>query len=641
LTRALSGRELLLLLDNCEQVVTACATLVARVLADCPSVTVLATSREVINAVGEAVVRVPPLNEEEATQLFTERAEQLGCTTQLVGKDESIIRLCQRLDGLPLAIELAAASLTYLSVEEIGERLDQRLSVLASGNRSVPARHQTLRALVDWSHDLLTSSEQLLFRRMSVFAGGCSLEEAEGVCGSEVGEIDSCLRGLVEKSLLVAVEEGGRTRYRLLETLRQYATEQLRFAGEERRFRTAHLDWFAGLAQRGEIGLRNAEQGHWLTLLRRELENLRFALTWSSIDRDRKEAGLRLISSLANFWWWIGYPGEALSWLETLSEDVPAGSVLAKARAESAGLRLRQGFPKEAEGLASEAVQLSRKLGLAEELAISLLHLGQAILQQGRADEAIPLLRESLRLARDLRGWPRVYRVLFVLGRGYEVQGAIDLALGCQQEALSLAQRQQDGYTASVIHRHLGSLMIDRGDLSAAKGYLRQSVHAGRSIASSHIAPALAQFAGLAAADGDMSRALRLGGAAVGLRDAVSARLQPADVRQLERRLAGARESLGQDLRDRLWAQGLAMTAEEALSYALEQQAASPTPLTERESQVVRLLSEGLSNREIAHRLVISEGTAKRHVENILAKLGLRSRAQVGDWYASHELDSH
>jgi len=633
LIRALLHRDVLLVLDNCEHVIAACAHLTEHLLKSCPSLTIVATSREQLGIPGEVVFLVPPLPQPEAAALFVERALRARPETALGTHEHAVSQLCRQLDGLPLAIELAAACVRFLSIEDVCTRLDQRFGLLVGASRTAPLRHQTLRATVEWSHDLLSPTEQQLFRRLSVFAGGCTLEAIEAVCEGDGVLWD--LRRLVEKSLVVAEEQDGLTRYRMLETLRQYAAENLREGSEERQLRNRHLEWCGELAECGELALRDADQDRWLRLLRRELDNFRAALTWASLEPTQREAGLRLISALANFWWWIGYATEASDWLQRLSLQAQPGVILAKALTEAAFLHLRQGDPAAAQPFAEEAVRLSRQLDLRSNLATALMWLSQALCEQGNARQAKAVAAEAVGLARKLDGWPRVYRALFVLGRIHQVLGELDKSRACQEEALALAYQRGDNFTASVINRHLASVLIDCGELAAARQYLERSLHAGRSIATSRLAPALAQLAGVAAAEGDMPRALRLGGAAVGLRQAVSARLQPSDVIQMERRLEGARAALGADAAQLVWSEGAAMSVEEAVAYALGNALAAPGLLTGRERQVVALLAQGMSNRDVASRLVITEGTTKRHVENILAKLGLRSRAQVADWFSA------
>ncbi len=321
----LRPRSLVLVLDNCEHLLDACAVLADSLLRASRRLRVLATSRQALGMGGETAWRVPslampdparPATAEqlvsyEAARLFVERAKS-ALPTFGVTKDNAaaVAAVCWRLDGIPLAIELAAARVGMLTVRQIEARLDDRYRLLTGGSRTVLPRHQTLRGLVDWSHDLLSEPERVLLRRLSVFAGGWTLEAAEAVCAFGAGE-GSCddvlelLSELAAKSLVLADEQNGQMRYRFLETIRQYGAERLRASGEEAVVRDRHLEWFLALAERGEPELRGPDQVRWLDRLEAEHDNLRAALAWSQLESSSERAraaGLRLAGALSWFW---------------------------------------------------------------------------------------------------------------------------------------------------------------------------------------------------------------------------------------------------------------------------------------------------------------------------------------------------
>ncbi len=351
LTTFLRPKQVLLLLDNCEHLVLACAQLADALLRGCPRLTILATSREPLSIGGERPWPVPSLRLPdprrvrtlaavaacEAVQLFVQRAQVVRPAFTLTEQNSGLAeQICRRLDGIPLAIELAAARLSSLSLEQILARLDDRFRLLTGGSRTALPRQQTLRATLDWSHDLLSDRERLLLRRLSEFAGGWVLEAAEAVCvghGIEAEEVLDLLAGLVAKSLVAPTEGRAGSRYGLLETMRQYGREKLVTAGEERALRDRHLTWYLALAEQAAQRIGGAERELWLDRLEAELENLRSALRWSSLEEGRYEAGLRLAAALEDFWYVRGYVGEGRRWLEELLARAGSVSAVFRARA--------------------------------------------------------------------------------------------------------------------------------------------------------------------------------------------------------------------------------------------------------------------------------------------------------------------
>ncbi len=321
----LRERQVLLVLDNCEHLIDAVATFVIEVLRACPRVTVLATSREALNVDGETAWRVPAMQPDEAARLFVERAAAARHDIVIGMHDPVVRRVCQRLDGMPLAIELAAARLNALTLAEIEARLTDRFSLLVAGRRGMVPRHQTLRALIDWSHDLLSGPEKILFRRLGVFVGGWNIEDTQRVIADELmppGAIITLMSQLAAKSLINMSERNGTTRYHLLETLREYAIEKLSECGELPSLRRKHITAYALLAEEAESHIRDESQRYWVPRLESEHDNIRAALAWSLSASGDIELGLRLVCRMWHFWW-VGHIVEGTSWLKRFADAAP------------------------------------------------------------------------------------------------------------------------------------------------------------------------------------------------------------------------------------------------------------------------------------------------------------------------------
>jgi len=639
---SLQSRRVLLVLDNCEHLIVGCAMTVERLLQACPSLTVLATSREPLNVGGEVVQRLLPLEPPQAATLFVERAAASEPGFVRRAHDPALIdSICRQLDGLPLAIELAAPYVRFLSVKELAAQLDQRFELLRARSPTAAARHQTLRALVDWSYELLTSGEQRLYRRLSVFAGGCTLGSIAGICWDDDATEEALLpllQALVEKSLvLVEEEQGGETRYRMLETLRQHSREKLREAGEERELRRRHLEWFRDLAEQGERAWRGADQERWRRRLELDLENCRIALAWSRIEPEQRESGLRLAAALVWPWRISGHAGEALEWLTTLLVRAPPN--LARARGlRAAGWLAHRRLGPDALPLLDEALSLARALGERSLVVATLRDLAFVRLQRGDPAAAKLAADEGLSLAQMPEVLPWCYTLLRPLGLAVAAMGRPEEGVAHLREAVRLAREQQDLYLAGLGLRDLGWLLLDLGDLVAARACLEDCAALDLPRQAMEAPATLACLVALAVAEGDMVRAVRLAGAASGLKDAWADGARPLPFERMEQQLKTAHETLGPVVRQAAWAEGVAMTAAEAIDCGLQQdsQDASipgrPGGLTPRELEVARLLAGKLTNRQIAQTLVISERTADRHVENFLWKLHLSNRGEVAGW---------
>ncbi len=707
----LRDRSLLLVLDNFEQVLSA-APQVADLLSACPKVKALVTSRAALRLYGEHEFPVPPLTlpdpqrlpppegltQYEAVRLFIERA--LSVKPGFVVTNENapaVAEICHRLDGLPLAIELAAARIRLLTPQAMLSRLERRLPLLTGGARDLPARQQTLRATVEWSYDLLEPEEQTLFRRLAVFVGGFVLEAAETVCGGEgrpplldvLGGVDS----LVSKSLLRQEEVGGESRVIMLETIREYALERLAQSGETEAMRQQHTDYFLTLTVQAEPELRRPQQVAWSSRLEREHDNLLAALRWFVENRDA-ECGLLLGGTLASFWDWWGYWTEGREWLEkvlALPGALSRTTARTKVLQEAGSMAWSQGDYVAARALYEESLTIYRELGNRTGIANALIGLGSVARAQGDLAAACALYEESLTIFRDLGDRPGIARSLFNLGHTANIQGNPVASRAFYEESLSiyrelgdrvgiagsltyigLATYLQGDYTAAralfeeglVIRRELGnregiawsltylgevahgqcdfvvarplfeeSLAIfqelgarvpiidlrnllgdvarEQGDYAAARAFCKEALSISREMGHKPgivqslstlgdvvvqqgdyvaarslyeeslailresddrrgIAWLLEGFAGLAAAQSQPARALRLTGAAAALREAISTPLSPAEQARLDRWLEPTRQALSEEAQKAAWEEGRAMTMEQAITYALK-----------------------------------------------------------------------
>jgi predicted ATPase len=620
----------LLLLDNCEHLVGACAGLVAALLGGCPRLRVLATSRELLGLTGEAAWRVPSLElpaadgrpeevaECEAVRLFLERARLARPDLALTARNAPVVaQLCRRLDGIPLALELAAARTRVLGVEEIAARLDDRFRVLTGGERVALPRHRTLRAAVDWSHDLLAEAERALLRRLAVFAGGWTLEAAEAVCGPDV--LDG-LGQLVDRSLVLFEQQGGDGRYRLLETIRQYAWERLVEAGEDAELRDRHRKWCLALAQRAARELFGVDAGdgkrravaHWLRRFELEHDNLRAALEWTRQD-GRAELGLRIAADLWGYWLVGGYFTEARARYEALlALPAPAGPTRARARSlVGAGVMHGElGDFDRARARCQEGLALARSLADPGELGWALVHAGvvaeyrsdtadaracyeeslaaysaagdrwgvalltaylaRIALAEGRLEEARTRLEPALPLARALGDDWIIAHVLTSLGKLAHRSGQPAEAASWTREALSHWRALQARQMIADCMLDLGRVAVASGDWAGARRLCGEGLELYRAVARWHSMPrVLADFARLAVARGHDRRGLVLLGAAAALQagfgvDTTSRRWQ--DI--AEPQLSISRERLG-DQAAEAWRRGEGMTLDQAIAYAL------------------------------------------------------------------------
>jgi predicted ATPase/class 3 adenylate cyclase len=581
LVKHVAELRVLLLLDNCEHLVGACAVLADGLRRASPGVRIVATSREPLHVAGEAVYPVPALavpnvgepvdalTQYEAIRLFTERASQASFRLT-AANSPAVIDICRRLDGIPLAIELAAARTRALSVENIASRLDHRFRLLTTGNRTALPRQQTLRALIDWSYDLLGAEERALFRRLAVFAGGLSLEAAEAVCaGGDVagGQIIDLLSALVEKSML-ATEAGGE-RYRLLETMREYAQEQLDESGETEAVRDLHLAFYLALAEEARAGLVGPEQGQWLARLDAERENLLAAHRWCDSATQGADAGLRLVHAIKQYWLNHGLLGLGYRvTCEALERSGAQARNLARCRGlfDAGQISYFMGRYPDAQQRLKESLSIARDIGDRAMAARVLQPLGGAYLGQGDVATARTYLTEAVALARELGDRRQIAGGLNALAQLHRLASDLDAAEPLYEKVVELARELGDRESVAIGLLNLAMVCVGRGASSRARQLLAESLAIAREIGSKALGQSVLEVsAGLGAACSDWTSAARLFGAAEAQMQQSGLHRDPADEAFLAPLVERARREIGQPAFDRDAAQGAALSYEAAV----------------------------------------------------------------------------
>ena len=590
LVEHLQSKHILIVIDNCEHMISAAAQFVEKLLRSCAYVQILGTSREPLQVPGEVNFRVPPLSvpentetvsrnltKHEATQLFIERATNIESKFTVTDANApTIARICKQLDGMPLAIELAAARIRVLSLSQIEARLGDRLHLLTSGQTTLP-RHQTLRATIEWSHDMLSEAEKVLFRRLAVFAGGWTLEAANSVCADPGSDILDTLAQLVNKSLVV-VERGPDTevRYTMLETIREFAREQLRVADELDLMRAHHFDHFLQLAQQGEEKLFAAESS--IDWAEEEISNLRAALAWALEKDGRGNASeewagraLELMTYVWPLWLSRGYLAEGSEWMDQLLAIHTAGT-LARARALLlAGdfARYRGDFPKQS-FLIEESLALARTLGDKKRIAWSLMEMGLVERDFRRYSAAVPFLEESLSLFQELNEDLWVCRTAFLLAETHTANGNLESAKPLLERGLEICRVENDKWQISWGLEALGNVKRLEGDLEQASQFYRESLHLKVSVKDKvGIIYALEAFAQLAATQKQFKRAAVLWGAAERLSQTIKLHLIPTKLEIYNSLIPITRDQLGEDEFNAAWNEGQSMQLEGAIDYAL------------------------------------------------------------------------
>jgi predicted ATPase/class 3 adenylate cyclase len=573
LAQHIADKSLLLLLDNFEHVVEAAAGL-AELLAACPNLQLLVTSRELLRLPAEQAYPVPPLEPEDGTELFLARARAVEPG---FAASAAVPELCARLEQLPLALELAAPRVRILSTEQLLERLSGRLDLLKAG-RGVDARQQTLRATIEWSHDLLSHEEQSLFRRLSVFAGGCTLEAAEEIAKADLDTLQS----LVDKSLLRYSEE----RFWMLETIREYAAERLEASGEAKELRRRHADYFLALADEAEPHLRQYEPD-WLDRLDAEHDNFRAALDRLHAEGEAQLV-LRLVSSLSWVWSWRNeYLGEGRWRLRAaLASDESPSDARAKALTAAAELAYNATDPEEARLRAEEGLSIHRSLGNAWHSAYTLNLLGLALMQAGDQARVQGLARESERLLREAaRRQEEAVQLLGELGDEYHRLDALfNLAysyylLGREHDALAMYEEMLEE-ARRIGHEHieafcLGALANVRGLFEDRPGYaiplLKEAITITQRLGDRLVTGVnISRLANAAALAGEPRVATVLLGASKAIYDALGAKPRPWAAEQDEKTLVLIRARLDETSFAEAWERGTSLDFDEAVAVALD-----------------------------------------------------------------------
>ena len=709
---SLRQQQELLLLDNFEHLVSV-APVVAELLAAAPALKVLVTSRASLHLSGEHEFVVPPLALPDlrnlpppdrliqygAIRLFVERAQAVHAAFALTAENApAVAAICHQVDGLPLGIELAARRSKLFSPQALLPRLKSRLHLLVGGAREKPAHQQTLRGTMAWSYELLEKSEKTLFRRLAVFAGGCTLEAVQAVCadsGSLEGDLLDNAAGLVDQSLLRQTEQpNGEPRFLMLETIREYALERLNASGEAEAIERQHATFFLAMAEEAEPKMRSGEQSAWIARLQAEHDNLRAALGFT-LEHEEAEIGLRLAGALFPFWRSCNHSREGRSWLEQvlaqpharartaarakalygagamaffhgdyleaqrlLEESVSIGRELGAAGKRNLAhalttlgqVALFQGNPIAARELAGEGARLFQEVGEAWGTALALLHLGRAAVETGDFAAARSLLEESAALFRVSGDRQRLALPVDLLGMVALRQGDYGAARLQFEEALAVAQEMEDAQFMADALLHLGAVAWRRGDARESAALYQQSLalYQGQGYKDG-ISESLSGLAEVAVLSGQPEQAARLCGAVEALREASHSKLSPLRHAAYDRLVRDIRTRLADARFTEAFAEGRAMELSLAIAFA---RALAPSPplsprtalqhaggLTAREREVARLVAQGKSNRAIADELVVGVSTVEAHLTHIFSKLEVSSRAQLATWVVKQGLD--
>jgi predicted ATPase/DNA-binding CsgD family transcriptional regulator len=671
----LADRQVLLVLDNCEHLLPASAILAHTLLHGCPELRVLATSREPLSITGEMLFAVPPLptpdpdqrpsladmRQCEAVVLFLARAQAAVPAFQLTKANHvAVAQLCHRLDGLPLAIELAAARVPVLAPHQILGRLAERFTLLSRGSRSAPERQQTLRACVDWSFHLCAKPERLLWARLSVFAGGFELDAVEGICADEdLPEADllGLVAGLVDRSILVRDDHGRRARYRMLEAIRDYGQEQLIEAGEQATLPRRHRDWYQQLAAGFKAEWIGDRQATWLSRLDQEFPNLRAAVEFSLTEPGQAEAALRIVVDLPPLYWWSrGVVREGGGWLDRALAQVTVPTLLrAQGLLQAAYLGQWHRHPDALLRLLDNGQGLAQRLGATADVAYAVSMRGIVALMRGELTDALEYTERGLTILSAVPEPPLALRLrmLLALGAAAVFAGDHDRAGRCYQEILEITGPRGECFFRSIALWARGLNELRRGDLQEAARCELESLrikHVPGLNDRRGITPLCFEIlAWIGAHRQQHERAVTLLGVADTLLAEMGTPLSSYQMLLADHDVCvrQARDALGDAAYGGAFRRGQALTYDDALAYAFEERRRPVPPqpkdgstlLTGRERQIADLITEGLSNKEIAGSLVISQRTAESHVEHILTKLGFTSRAQVAAWTAEQRGD--
>ena len=667
----LLDKSMLLLLDNFEQVIPA-AVQVSDLLLACPQLKVVVTSRAVLHVRGEQEFSVPPLavpdpqhlpdlvalSQYEVVTLFLQRAQAAMPDFQMnEANAATIAEICIHLDGLPLAIELAAARIKLLPPQAMLTRLEQRLHVLIGGPRDVPVRQQTLRNTIAWSYHLLDTQEQQLFRRLSVFVGGCTLEAVESVCYETQQEALSALSeiaSLLDKSLLQRVANEGEARLMMLETIREYGLECLRESGEATLIQSEHAQYFLSMAEELEPHYFGAQATAVLDQLEREFENIRAALTWLARSGE-KELALRLM--VASWWFWFArsHLSEGRQWFEQLlrSNEEVADPVRARALIDVGWFAFQQEDYAHAKNWLSEGLSIFRQLGDKKNTGFSLYRLGLVAWREENYLALQAFAEEALNIFNEVGFQEGIADTLLLLSKIYSEREEYASAYSKAEQALTLFREIDDRWAIAYSLIILADVVFKQGDAITARKLTEESLTISIGLGYMRIiAVSLEHLAEILAALGEPAKAARLWGTVEALRDGAIAsgsfllpNMRSNQRESYHRSMAAVRSILGETSFATAWAEGRAMSPAQALAaqgsvfpYTSTPSRPSPTlpaksrssypdELTEREVEVLRLVASGLTNERVAEQLVISSRTVNSHLTSIYAKIGVSTRS--------------
>ncbi len=668
LSSFLSPKPTLLVLDDCEHIIRACAVLADTLLKACPNLRIIATSREPLLIAGERQFRVPPLETPDpaampqfneiaaspAVILFVRRAQDVVPSFRLTPENAPLVaRICARLGGIPLALELAAAQVHVLGLEQILLRLDDRFRGLNMGRRVAPTRHQTLRATLDWSEALLSPDERVAFRRLAVFSGEFHLDMVEEVCpGPDLpsSSVFIALTGLVNKSLVVATSGDKLAWYRLLEPVRQYAMLHLEESGELPETLARHAHAYLSMAEHTEGELHGPAQDAWLSVLERERGNLRFALEWMNQQEDAS-LSLRLATALVTFWEIHGHFTEGLRWLrQALERALEVDDPAIRTRALRGAGRLAflitgddEPYYYEAEAFHLESLELARAVNAQHEIAAALAELGMVYRLQRDLDRSKEVLAQSLDLFRALNDPPGIALAMLNLGSTVGYLGDTSRAASLIGESLERFRALDDSHSMAIAQILLSHVTLKSGDLERAGHLAIDAVTTHSRLADRwFVVYDLMALAEVLINKEYSKVAVQVFGAADGKREALGSPVGGMTFKALVARIDTLRR---EDWFQSAWDEGRALDLDETLQIARSaldtlrtgrqseriKQSRSAT-LTRRELQVAQLLSSGYTDRQIANELFVSVGTISNHVHHILQKLDLSSRVQIAGW---------
>ena len=673
LSTYLSERHLLVILDNCEHVLSGCRLLVEKLLENSPRLSILATSRERLALKGERILPVLPFELPQADEVLDETAvRRLDSLAFLYDRarasspdfritNENIAaaaELCIQLDGIPLALELAASRLRSLSVTQLLERLKSRFAILTSGSPTAPVRQQTLRALIDWSYDRCSSEEKVLWRRMSVFAGSADLDAIERTCSDEILSQSSILEvvdTLVSKSILMAIVTPKSVRYQVLETIRQYGLERAQDAGEEAALRRGHLQHYLELSQSSAEEFWSHEQNNWISRLRVEHENIRAALTYCTARMESSEVlALQLVTALRFHWMVGGFVSEGRRWLDLiLAASTEHGIEKCRALCVAVWVASVQGDVAGGHQRLNECALLLEELRAAGKISEPdfddietqiQIWSGSLLLFGGNPSAAASTFEKALARSRAADRIEGTMLVLFQLSTTYALMGDFPKAEEVSEESIAISDKVGETFAKSVTLWCKAYCAWAQGNPEVALEYAHQSL--GRALVFDDkvvTALNLEVISGALAEQTKYQDATVIQGVASRVWEAVESSIRsfgPDLAGAHDRWATRARKALGSRTYSEALARGYRMSADEVRARVLglkvsEQDGASDREagaLTKRQRQVATLIADGQSNREIADSLVLSTRTVEGHVESILAKLGMTSRTQIASW---------